>query len=85
MLNPGAMPVPPRMRGEPPDVPDLQAALEDLNAGRVEIAFLDPLTVVHTKKTNPSLKQIREFYADGLCKNFGDNRWCFRVTMSFHT
>ncbi len=36
--------------------PTLQTALEDLNAGRVDIAFLDPLTVVYTKKKNPGLK-----------------------------
>lgn len=35
--------------------PTFQAALMDLSAGRVDIAFLDPLTVVYTKKKNPSL------------------------------
>jgi polar amino acid transport system substrate-binding protein len=36
--------------------PNFQAVLQDLDAGRVDIAFLDPLTVVYTKKKNPSLK-----------------------------
>jgi polar amino acid transport system substrate-binding protein len=35
--------------------PTFQAALMDLSSGRVDIAFLDPLTVVYTKKKNPSL------------------------------
>jgi polar amino acid transport system substrate-binding protein len=35
--------------------PTFQATLMDLSAGRVDIAFLDPLTVVYTKKKNPSL------------------------------
>jgi polar amino acid transport system substrate-binding protein len=35
--------------------PTFQATLQDLNAGRIDIAFLDPLTVVYTKKQNPSL------------------------------
>jgi ABC-type amino acid transport substrate-binding protein len=36
--------------------PNFQAVLQDLAAGRVDIAFLDPLTVVFTKKQNPELE-----------------------------
>jgi polar amino acid transport system substrate-binding protein len=35
--------------------PTFEAVLQDLNAGRTDIAFLDPLTVVFTKDKNPSL------------------------------
>jgi polar amino acid transport system substrate-binding protein len=35
--------------------PTFEAVLQDLNAGRTDIAFLDPLTVVYTKDKNPSL------------------------------
>lgn len=35
--------------------PNFQAVLQDLDAGRVDIAFLDPLTVVFTKKQKPNL------------------------------
>jgi polar amino acid transport system substrate-binding protein len=36
--------------------PTFQAVIQDLNAGRVDIAFLDALTVVYQKKKDPSMK-----------------------------
>lgn len=36
--------------------PTYQDVLQDLNAGRIDVAFLDPLTVTYTKQKDPALK-----------------------------
>lgn len=36
--------------------PDAATTLTDLNAGRIDVALIDPLVAMYTKKTNPNLK-----------------------------